>query len=145
MLTNTVYCAYHCSFFFFCRHLGLDLVPRKDFEVVDSDQISVSDLYKMVRNLWDMPLSVHTGRERRGKISIFMNFLDWNNIVTFLVFDAIQQLPLAGTLLNSVWWEMQSLGSSTVKLWWHLAEVCSSGSEPDRWPCKLYWHTVKKS
>lgn len=33
-----------------CRHLGLDLVPRKDFEVVDSDQISVSDLYKMVRN-----------------------------------------------------------------------------------------------
>uniref|UniRef100_A0A8D2QK62 Dedicator of cytokinesis 3 n=1 Tax=Zonotrichia albicollis TaxID=44394 RepID=A0A8D2QK62_ZONAL len=32
------------------EHLGLDLVPRKDFEVVDSDQISVSDLYKMVRN-----------------------------------------------------------------------------------------------
>lgn len=38
-------------FFLFTRHLGLDLVPRKDFEVVDSDQISVSDLYKMVRNL----------------------------------------------------------------------------------------------
>uniref|UniRef100_A0A6I8PHB8 Dedicator of cytokinesis 3 n=1 Tax=Ornithorhynchus anatinus TaxID=9258 RepID=A0A6I8PHB8_ORNAN len=35
------------------EHLGLDLVPRKDFEVVDSDQISVSDLYKMVRNLRD--------------------------------------------------------------------------------------------
>uniref|UniRef100_A0A8C3YAF5 Dedicator of cytokinesis 3 n=1 Tax=Catharus ustulatus TaxID=91951 RepID=A0A8C3YAF5_CATUS len=32
------------------EHLGLDLVPRKDFEVVDSDQISVSDLYKMVRH-----------------------------------------------------------------------------------------------
>ncbi|TKC41925.1 hypothetical protein EI555_002136, partial [Monodon monoceros] len=29
------------------EHLGLDLVPRKDFEVVDADQISVSDLYKM--------------------------------------------------------------------------------------------------
>uniref|UniRef100_A0A8C5PP34 Dedicator of cytokinesis 3 n=1 Tax=Leptobrachium leishanense TaxID=445787 RepID=A0A8C5PP34_9ANUR len=29
------------------EHLGLDLVPRKEFEVVDSDQISVSDLYKM--------------------------------------------------------------------------------------------------
>lgn len=36
--------------FIFTRHLGLDLVPRKDFEVVDSDQISVSDLYKMVSN-----------------------------------------------------------------------------------------------
>uniref|UniRef100_A0A669Q2Q3 Dedicator of cytokinesis 3 n=1 Tax=Phasianus colchicus TaxID=9054 RepID=A0A669Q2Q3_PHACC len=36
------------------EHLGLDLVPRKDFEVVDSDQISVSDLYKMVRNLWEI-------------------------------------------------------------------------------------------
>ncbi|KAJ7316704.1 hypothetical protein JRQ81_002866 [Phrynocephalus forsythii] len=29
------------------EHLGLDLVPRKEFEVVDADQISVSDLYKM--------------------------------------------------------------------------------------------------
>ncbi|XP_073447730.1 dedicator of cytokinesis protein 3 isoform X6 [Aquarana catesbeiana] len=29
------------------EHLGLDLVPRKEFEVVDSEQISVSDLYKM--------------------------------------------------------------------------------------------------
>uniref|UniRef100_A0A8C6LFU9 Dedicator of cytokinesis 3 n=1 Tax=Nothobranchius furzeri TaxID=105023 RepID=A0A8C6LFU9_NOTFU len=31
------------------EHLGLDLVPRKEFEMVDEDQISVSDLYKMVR------------------------------------------------------------------------------------------------
>uniref|UniRef100_A0AAY4C035 Dedicator of cytokinesis 3 n=1 Tax=Denticeps clupeoides TaxID=299321 RepID=A0AAY4C035_9TELE len=30
------------------EHLGLDLVPRKNFAMVDSDQISVSDLYKMV-------------------------------------------------------------------------------------------------
>ncbi|XP_075430307.1 dedicator of cytokinesis protein 3 isoform X1 [Ascaphus truei] len=29
------------------EHLGLDLVPRREFQVVDSDQISVSDLYKM--------------------------------------------------------------------------------------------------
>uniref|UniRef100_A0A3P8W8S1 Dedicator of cytokinesis 3 n=1 Tax=Cynoglossus semilaevis TaxID=244447 RepID=A0A3P8W8S1_CYNSE len=29
------------------EHLGLDLVPRKDFETVDEEQISVSDLYKM--------------------------------------------------------------------------------------------------
>uniref|UniRef100_A0A669CXT2 Dedicator of cytokinesis 3 n=1 Tax=Oreochromis niloticus TaxID=8128 RepID=A0A669CXT2_ORENI len=32
------------------EHLGLDLVPRKEFEMVDEDQISVSDLYKMVRH-----------------------------------------------------------------------------------------------
>ena len=32
------------------RHLGLDLVPRKEFEMVDEEQISVSDLYKMVSN-----------------------------------------------------------------------------------------------
>uniref|UniRef100_A0A3B4DDJ9 Dedicator of cytokinesis 3 n=1 Tax=Pygocentrus nattereri TaxID=42514 RepID=A0A3B4DDJ9_PYGNA len=30
------------------EHLGLDLVPRKEFEMVDPDQFSVSDLYKMV-------------------------------------------------------------------------------------------------
>uniref|UniRef100_A0A8K9Y208 Dedicator of cytokinesis 3 n=1 Tax=Oncorhynchus mykiss TaxID=8022 RepID=A0A8K9Y208_ONCMY len=42
------------------EHLGLDLVPRKDFEMVDAEQISVSDLYKMVgttdhcRNLYKM-------------------------------------------------------------------------------------------
>ncbi|KAK7916336.1 hypothetical protein WMY93_012097 [Mugilogobius chulae] len=29
------------------EHLGLDLVPRKEFEMVDEDHISVSDLYKM--------------------------------------------------------------------------------------------------
>uniref|UniRef100_A0A4W5NXT0 Dedicator of cytokinesis 3 n=1 Tax=Hucho hucho TaxID=62062 RepID=A0A4W5NXT0_9TELE len=36
--------------FLLCKflHLGLDLVPRKEFEMVDADQISVSDLYKMV-------------------------------------------------------------------------------------------------
>uniref|UniRef100_A0A663F6Q8 Dedicator of cytokinesis 3 n=1 Tax=Aquila chrysaetos chrysaetos TaxID=223781 RepID=A0A663F6Q8_AQUCH len=45
------------------EHLGLDLVPRKDFEVVDSDQISVSDLYKMVRNL--------TWGEKEGKNFLF--------------------------------------------------------------------------
>uniref|UniRef100_A0A8C1XTQ6 Dedicator of cytokinesis 3 n=1 Tax=Cyprinus carpio TaxID=7962 RepID=A0A8C1XTQ6_CYPCA len=33
------------------EHLGLDLVPRKEFEMVDADQISVSDLYKMVSTL----------------------------------------------------------------------------------------------
>uniref|UniRef100_A0A8C6SNR2 Dedicator of cytokinesis 3 n=1 Tax=Neogobius melanostomus TaxID=47308 RepID=A0A8C6SNR2_9GOBI len=31
------------------EHLGLDLVPRKEFEMVDEDHISVSDLYKMVK------------------------------------------------------------------------------------------------
>uniref|UniRef100_A0A4W6G1J5 Dedicator of cytokinesis 3 n=1 Tax=Lates calcarifer TaxID=8187 RepID=A0A4W6G1J5_LATCA len=30
------------------EHLGLDLVPRKEFEMVDEEQISVSDLYKML-------------------------------------------------------------------------------------------------
>ncbi|KAM6977028.1 dedicator of cytokinesis protein 3-like isoform 1-T1 [Aplochiton taeniatus] len=29
------------------EHLGLDLVPRKEFEMVDPDQISISELYKM--------------------------------------------------------------------------------------------------
>ncbi|CAB1336119.1 unnamed protein product, partial [Coregonus sp. 'balchen'] len=29
------------------EHLGLDLVPRKEFEMVDPDNISVSELYKM--------------------------------------------------------------------------------------------------
>uniref|UniRef100_A0A8C4LYV2 Dedicator of cytokinesis 3 n=1 Tax=Equus asinus asinus TaxID=83772 RepID=A0A8C4LYV2_EQUAS len=42
------------------EHLGLDLVPRKDFEVVDSDQISVSDLYKMVRNVTQGSLFLYT-------------------------------------------------------------------------------------
>lgn len=68
---------YHCSFLLFCRHLGLDLVPRKDFEVVDSDQISVSDLYKMVRNPWDIPVSFHFGRERRGKNYFVLHIMSW--------------------------------------------------------------------
>uniref|UniRef100_A0A8C4M4M5 Dedicator of cytokinesis 3 n=1 Tax=Equus asinus asinus TaxID=83772 RepID=A0A8C4M4M5_EQUAS len=46
------------------EHLGLDLVPRKDFEVVDSDQISVSDLYKMHLSSRQ---SVDTMRPRHGE------------------------------------------------------------------------------
>uniref|UniRef100_A0A7N6AAR4 Dedicator of cytokinesis 3 n=1 Tax=Anabas testudineus TaxID=64144 RepID=A0A7N6AAR4_ANATE len=37
------------------EHLGLDLVPRKEFEMVDEDQISVSDLYKMVSTMIPVP------------------------------------------------------------------------------------------
>uniref|UniRef100_A0A3Q3F4H7 Dedicator of cytokinesis 3 n=1 Tax=Labrus bergylta TaxID=56723 RepID=A0A3Q3F4H7_9LABR len=29
------------------EHLGLDLIPRKEFEMVDPDQISISELYKL--------------------------------------------------------------------------------------------------
>uniref|UniRef100_A0A673YGW0 Dedicator of cytokinesis 3 n=1 Tax=Salmo trutta TaxID=8032 RepID=A0A673YGW0_SALTR len=49
------------------EHLGLDLVPRKEFEMVDADQISVSDLYKMVgttdhcRDLYKLADSVRRG------------------------------------------------------------------------------------
>lgn len=71
-ITNVLYLP---LFLLFCRHLGLDLVPRKDFEVVDSDQISVSDLYKMVRNLWEIPLNFHFGRERREEIFILYSYV----------------------------------------------------------------------
>lgn len=52
LLLNFKWRSYHAFFVFFPRHLGLDLVPRKEFEMVDEDQISVSDLYKMVRHLF---------------------------------------------------------------------------------------------
>ncbi|XP_028751187.1 dedicator of cytokinesis protein 3 isoform X6 [Peromyscus leucopus] len=52
-------------------HLGLDLVPRKDFEVVDSDQISVSDLYKMHlssrQSVQQSTSQVDTMRPRHGE------------------------------------------------------------------------------
>uniref|UniRef100_A0A452V9A9 Dedicator of cytokinesis 3 n=1 Tax=Ursus maritimus TaxID=29073 RepID=A0A452V9A9_URSMA len=53
------------------EHLGLDLVPRKDFEVVDSDQISVSDLYKMHlssrQSVQQSTSQVDTMRPRHGE------------------------------------------------------------------------------
>ncbi|XP_025127729.2 dedicator of cytokinesis protein 3 isoform X9 [Bubalus bubalis] len=53
------------------EHLGLDLVPRKDFEVVDSDQISVSDLYKMHlssrQSVQQSTSQVDTARPRHGE------------------------------------------------------------------------------
>uniref|UniRef100_A0A8D2ZVG5 Dedicator of cytokinesis 3 n=1 Tax=Scophthalmus maximus TaxID=52904 RepID=A0A8D2ZVG5_SCOMX len=41
------------------EHLGLDLVPRKEFEMVDEEQISVSDLYKMVTEKNQVPVPHH--------------------------------------------------------------------------------------
>lgn len=53
------------------EHLGLDLVPRKDFEIVDSDQISVSDLYKMHlssrQSVQQSTSQVDTMRPRHGE------------------------------------------------------------------------------
>lgn len=33
---------------FVCRQLGLDLVPRQEFSMVDPDEISVTELYRLV-------------------------------------------------------------------------------------------------
>uniref|UniRef100_A0A8C3MZP9 Uncharacterized protein n=1 Tax=Geospiza parvula TaxID=87175 RepID=A0A8C3MZP9_GEOPR len=57
------------------EHLGLDLVPRKDFEVVDSDQISVSDLYKMVRNSLEdsSEFSLWEGKKGKWFYSLFLH------------------------------------------------------------------------
>lgn len=53
------------------RHLGLDLVPRKEFEMVDPDQISISELYKLVsRARWFL-------KDRRGMFEGI-----WNGIRT---------------------------------------------------------------
>ncbi|TTC88574.1 Dedicator of cytokinesis protein 3 [Bagarius yarrelli] len=44
------------------EHLGLDLVPRKEFEMVDPDQFSVSDVYKMGQRHGDgnrIPIAHH--------------------------------------------------------------------------------------
>lgn len=46
-----------------CRELGLDLVPRREFSMVDPDEISVTELYRLVSALtlvlhillWCMP------------------------------------------------------------------------------------------
>uniref|UniRef100_A0A8C1XRH3 Dedicator of cytokinesis 3 n=1 Tax=Cyprinus carpio TaxID=7962 RepID=A0A8C1XRH3_CYPCA len=52
------------------EHLGLDLVPRKEFEMVDADQISVSDLYKMHlssrHSVQQSTSQVYFGRQRHG-------------------------------------------------------------------------------
>uniref|UniRef100_A0A8C2KUH5 Dedicator of cytokinesis 3 n=1 Tax=Cyprinus carpio TaxID=7962 RepID=A0A8C2KUH5_CYPCA len=51
------------------EHLGLDLVPRKEFEMVDADQISVSDLYKMhlsSRHSVQQSTSQDGGKQRHG-------------------------------------------------------------------------------
>ncbi|XP_068598199.1 dedicator of cytokinesis protein 3 [Brachionichthys hirsutus] len=53
------------------EHLGLDLVPRKDFETVDEDQMSVSDLYKMHlssrHNVQQSTIQGDANRQRHGE------------------------------------------------------------------------------
>ncbi|XP_054866952.1 dedicator of cytokinesis protein 3-like isoform X4 [Amphiprion ocellaris] len=53
------------------EHLGLDLVPRKEFEMVDEDQISVSDLYKMHlssrHSVQQSSTQANSNRQRHGE------------------------------------------------------------------------------
>lgn len=44
--TQVQTCLCVCSY----RQLGLDLVPRREFSMVDPDDISVTELYKLVRS-----------------------------------------------------------------------------------------------
>lgn len=49
-----------------CRQLGLDLVPRQEFSMVDPDEISVTELYRLV----SVPLcSSYLRREQQGSLS----------------------------------------------------------------------------
>lgn len=63
------------------RHLGLDLVPRKDFEMVEEDRISVSDLYKMVRSsgssdLWNILFRVQIRGTKRVWLRLLLGPFD---------------------------------------------------------------------
>lgn len=65
------------------RHLGLDLVPRKEFEMVDPDQISISELYKLVsRARWFLKqllrnvlkgFEMALGRNQKAKLQVWRN------------------------------------------------------------------------
>lgn len=45
---------YLLLFRFSCRQLGLDLVPRKEYAMVDPEEISITELYRLVCecNIW---------------------------------------------------------------------------------------------
>lgn len=59
------------------RQLGLDLVPRQEFSMVDPDEISVTELYRLVSVLYVLPrgaplqrlLPRAQGRARRDGLS----------------------------------------------------------------------------
>ncbi|XP_069792936.1 dedicator of cytokinesis protein 3 isoform X11 [Narcine bancroftii] len=63
------------------EQMGLDLVPRKDFEMVDPEQLSVADLYKL-RDKWDRIFSTcsrkipdtacEPANERRGHTNLVL-------------------------------------------------------------------------
>uniref|UniRef100_A0A8C7GGV2 Dedicator of cytokinesis 3 n=1 Tax=Oncorhynchus kisutch TaxID=8019 RepID=A0A8C7GGV2_ONCKI len=50
------------------EHLGLDLVPRKEFEMVDQDHISVSELYKLVLEKFMVRLNKNGGPKNPEKV-----------------------------------------------------------------------------
>ncbi|CAG11288.1 unnamed protein product [Tetraodon nigroviridis] len=63
------------------EHLGLDLVPRKEFEMVDPDQISISELYKLHHSIPphnDCALNAPVRRQRcrssvpKGPVTLLM-------------------------------------------------------------------------
>lgn len=44
LYVETTYSLFHFSY----RQLGLDLVPRKEYAMVDPEEISITELYRLV-------------------------------------------------------------------------------------------------
>ena len=65
-----IHSVFHCIFFF-CRKLGLDLVPRVENRIVGPDCLGVYELYKVVRILFLFAISMIS-------IMILMNLIFWN-------------------------------------------------------------------
>uniref|UniRef100_A0A672P5P4 Dedicator of cytokinesis 4 n=1 Tax=Sinocyclocheilus grahami TaxID=75366 RepID=A0A672P5P4_SINGR len=86
------------------EQLGLDLVPRRDFGMVDPDEISITELYRLVGS-HTFPLTRHRRREGSPQASMHHLFLQMKSMmnsnlgeeleVFFSVYDSREMRPIS--------------------------------------------------
>lgn len=104
---------YGISLFLFssCRQLGLDLVPRKEYAMVDPEEISITELYRLVRehnSPWTVKLHAEvfmaTFLYLIKSCCFFSNTVEFDNTITFAMRKDFFLIVISSVPLYDMLW-----------------------------------------
>ncbi|KAL7982667.1 hypothetical protein Chor_010265 [Crotalus horridus] len=85
-------------FVYICRQLGLDLVPRKEYAMVDPEEISITELYRLMEHRHrkkDTPVPASSHHLFVQMKSLMCSNLGEDLEISFSLFDSKENRPIS--------------------------------------------------